>query len=277
MNPRPDCGGVSRPSSHAWIATGTPARRPTSTAPIRCSVPPERFTWSQSATSGGSPKNSFAAMDCEMRTMSCGTTRPAPRFKCPTSLLPICPSGSPTARPDASSSVRGAPAQSRCQVGVAPSSIAFPSRPGRNPQPSSTIRTTGVRAPRVLVILKGMQVSQVLRALPVVLCVTRPVGALWAQARYRVTTDGEWFYQEAAGKRLARLARGAIVSAGPVQGDWIRVTIEGWIFGTSVGPATRAGFDLAVTRAPEENLRSAPAGALVAKLAEGVLLNRLLF
>src|SRR5206468_11380632 len=43
---------------------------------------------------------------CEMRTMSCGTTRPAPRFRCPTSLLPICRSGSPTARPDALSNVR---------------------------------------------------------------------------------------------------------------------------------------------------------------------------
>src|ERR1041385_9229594 len=40
-------------------------------------------------------------MACEMRTMSCGTTRPAPRFRWPTSLLPICPSGSPTASHDA--------------------------------------------------------------------------------------------------------------------------------------------------------------------------------
>lgn len=121
-----------------------------------------------------------------------------------------------------------------------------------------------------------MQVSQVLHALPVACVLLVPRGApLAAQSRARVTNDGEWFYQEASGKRLARLARGAVVGVGTPQGDWVRVTLEGWIFASSVGPTPRAGFDLAVTRAPEENLRSAPAGALVARLAEGFLLNRL--
>jgi hypothetical protein len=102
-----------------------------------------------------------------------------------------------------------------------------------------------------------------------------------AQARYRVTTDGEWFHQEANGRRLARLARGALVSGaestgGDAQGpsDWMRVVIEGWIWGESVGPTPRAGFDLTVTRAPEENLRSSAGGALVAKLAQGFLLTK---
>src|SRR2546422_7052194 len=36
----------------------------------------------------------------------------------------------------------------------------------------------------------------------------------------------------------------------------------------SVGVTPRAGFDLAVTRAPEENLRAAPGGTIMAKLAE---------
>src|SRR5713226_9495739 len=209
-------------------------------------------------------------MLCEMRTMSCGTTRPAPRFRCPTSLLPIWPAGSPTARPEASSSVCGTRPQSRCHVGVAPSSMALPSRPGRNPQPSSTISTTGVRAARVLFILKGMQVSQVLRALPVVLGLARPLSA---QADLRVKTEGEWFYQEPDGRRLARLARGAVVTegggggggaggggggggSGEARRDWVQVTLEGWIFGGSVGPTERPGFDLAVTHAPDENLRA---------------------
>jgi hypothetical protein len=118
-----------------------------------------------------------------------------------------------------------------------------------------------------------MQSSRALRALPVVLWLA-PTPPLAAQARYRVITDGAWFYQEAGGKRLARLARGAVVAAGDSQGDWQGVTLEGWIFATSVGPTARAGYDLAVTRAPEENLRSAPAGALVGKLPQGFLLNR---
>src|SRR5207253_54279 len=90
----------------------------------------------------------------------------------------------------------------------------------------------------------------------------------------RITTDGAWFFQEAGGKRLARLARGAQVAGGDARGDWLAVTLEGWIFATSVGPTPRAGFDLAVTRTPEENLRSAPAGALVGKLPQGFLLTK---
>src|SRR6185503_14575244 len=89
-----------------------------------------------------------------------------------------------------------------------------------------------------------------------------------------VTNDGEWFYQEPGGRRLARLARGAIVGGGPTRGDFTQVTLEGWIFATSVGPSPRPEFDLAVTRAPDENLRSSAVGALVAKLAEGFGLKK---
>src|SRR5213593_971008 len=289
MKARADWGAVSRPSSQAWIATGSSCRCPSITAatrwwssactpplpirPSRCRVRPVRRSSPHSSTKAGMWKNAPESIACEMRTMSCGTTRPAPRFRCPTSLLPICPSGSPTERPDAFSSVRGAFAQRRCQVGVRPSSIAFPIWPGRKPQPSSTIRTTGVRGPCLFAILEGMQSSRALCALPVVLGLVTPL-SLAAQARYRVTTDGAWFYQEPGGKRLARLARGAVLMGGEEQGDWQGVMLEGWIFTTSVGPTPRAGYDLTVTRAPEENLRSAPAGALIGKLPQGFLLNK---
>src|SRR5205807_295409 len=145
---------------------------------MRWSVAPRRFTPRHSSTSAGKRKNSPDWIACEMRTMSWGTTRPAPGFRCPTSLLPICPAGRRTVS------------------------------------------------------------------------------------------------QEAGGKRLARLARGAQVAGGDARGDWLAVTLEGWIFATSVGPTPRAGFDLAVTRTPEENLRSAPAGALVGKLPQGFLLTK---
>ncbi len=118
-----------------------------------------------------------------------------------------------------------------------------------------------------------MQSSRALRALPVVLWLV-PSLSLAAQARYRVTTDGAWFYQEPEGKRLARLARGTIVVGGESRDAWQGVTLEGWIFATSVGPTPRAGYDLAVTRAPEENLRSAPAGALIGRLPQGFVLNK---
>lgn len=118
-----------------------------------------------------------------------------------------------------------------------------------------------------------MQSSRVLRALPVVLALA--ASPLVAQALYQVEVDGEWFHQEPGQRRLARLARGARVAAGgAAEGQWTRVTMEGWIFERSVGPANREGFDLMVTRSPEENLRAAPNGALVARLVTGVQLTR---
>jgi hypothetical protein len=121
-----------------------------------------------------------------------------------------------------------------------------------------------------------MQVSGIVRALPVVVCLATPLAAqAGGGLRYRVSNDGEWFHLEADGRRLARLARGALVTGGPTSGDWIQVTLEGYIFATSVGPSPRPDFDLVVTQAPEENLRSSPGGALVAKLAEGFGLKRI--
>src|SRR6266571_1178664 len=168
------------------------------------------------------------------------------------------PSGSPTAWPEALSSVRGALVHKRCQVGVSPSSMALPSRPGRNPQPSRTMRTTGVRCPRGFAILKEMQSSQALRALPVVLCLAPPLvpHPCLAQARLRATGE-EWFYQQPGGKRLARILAGTALVGGTTQGDWQAVTLDGWIFLASVG------------RAPGETLRATPGGALLAKLPQG--------
>src|SRR6267378_6879935 len=153
--------------------------------------------------------------------------------------------------------------------------MALPTRPGRNPQPSSTIRTTGVRVLPLVVILKGMQVSQIVRALLVVASLATPgPAASQVASRYRVTADNTWFYQDVGGRRIARLARGAVLAGGAARNDWIQVTLEGWIFATSVGRSDRPDFDLLVTRTPNENLRAAPAGPLVAELAEGFGLKR---
>ena len=120
-----------------------------------------------------------------------------------------------------------------------------------------------------------MQVSQIVLALLAVLSVTptRPAAAQGA-GRYRVTVNNAWFYQDVAGRRVARLAGGAVVNGGATRNDWIQVTLEGWIFATSVGPSDRPDFDLLVTRTPNENLRAAPAGPLVAELAQGFGLKR---
>jgi hypothetical protein len=121
-----------------------------------------------------------------------------------------------------------------------------------------------------------MQVSQIVPALLVVAGLAAPHAATaQGTSRYRVTADNAWFFAEVAGRRIARLAPGAIVaSTGATRNEWIQVRLDGWIFGTSVGPSDRPDFDLLVTRSPDENLRAAPAGPLVAELAQGFGLKR---
>jgi hypothetical protein len=116
-----------------------------------------------------------------------------------------------------------------------------------------------------------MQSSQVLRALPVVACLAFPSARLVAQVRYRVIADGAWFCQQAEGKRLTQIDQGVDLVGGDAapNGDWQEVTLEGWIFQSSVGPSARPDFDLAVIRAPEENLRAKPSGDVITKLPQG--------
>jgi SH3-like domain-containing protein len=116
-----------------------------------------------------------------------------------------------------------------------------------------------------------MQSIQALRLLPVVACIVVPLSA---QASARVTTQGEWFYQTAAGRRLAQLEVGSVVQTGAVQGDWTNVTLDGWIIKTSLGPTAIPGFDVAVSRQASENLRATPAGAVIAHLATGFALDK---
>jgi hypothetical protein len=119
-----------------------------------------------------------------------------------------------------------------------------------------------------------MQVSQIIPALLAALSLASPRLAAAQAMRYRVNTDNTWFYQDVAGRRIARLARGSVVSAVTTRNDWMQVTLDGWIFATSVGPSDRPDFDLLVTHAPNENLRAAPAGPLIAELAQGFGLKR---
>ena len=138
--------------------------------------------------------------------------------------------------------------------------------------------TTGPRDVRVLplvVILKGMQVTQIVPALLAAFGLLAPNPGSQAPSRYRVSVDNAWFYQDVAGRRIARLSRNATLSSsGASRNEWIQVTLEGWIFATSVGKSDRQGFDLLVTRSPNENLRAAPAGPLVAELSRGFGLKR---
>ncbi|HWC73220.1 MAG TPA: hypothetical protein VG454_04715 [Gemmatimonadales bacterium] len=119
-----------------------------------------------------------------------------------------------------------------------------------------------------------MQVSQIVPTLLAALAIATPELGTAQAMRYRVSADNTWFYQDVAGRRIARLAKGSVVTAGATRNDWMQVTLDGWIFATSVGRSDRSDFDLIVTRAPNENLRAAPAGPLLAELSQGFGLKR---
>jgi len=95
-----------------------------------------------------------------------------------------------------------------------------------------------------------------------------------AQARYRAR-QAESFRQQAGPdqKVLASVYEGAELTAGQTKDGWVEVTLEGWVWGRSLGATTRDGFTLAVTPGGGENLRAEPNGRVLARLANGFLLD----
>jgi len=79
-----------------WLCTP-----PSETRPMRWSRPPEAFSSASRAPMAGLSRKVPLRMAASMRVSSCHTTRPAPRFMCPTSELPNWPSGRPTPSPPA--------------------------------------------------------------------------------------------------------------------------------------------------------------------------------
>jgi hypothetical protein len=154
-------GGVSRPSKKAAMRTGTPAgfaasmsankcvidecTPPGETKPSKCSVPPVRFTCVKHCCSAGFCAKTPRLIASSMRVTVCSTTRPAPRFKCPTSLLPCCPFGNPTLSSAARISVYGLLRARSCQCGMSAAAIALPRVSFEQPNPSRMQSTTGGR------------------------------------------------------------------------------------------------------------------------------------
>jgi len=95
-----------------------------------------------------------------------------------------------------------------------------------------------------------------------------------AEARQQVTVlrDGERFVADPGGKELGRLAGGAAVKAQGRRGTDTQVLLDGWIFRSSVKADPREGHTLSVTP-PEENVRAAPNGQVLARLVRGALLD----
>ena len=110
---------------------------------MRCSAAPGRAAAANASFSTGFAASEPSAQARLMRVSSWNTTRPAPMLRCPTSELPICPSGRPTASPDASRRVHGRSANILSRFGVSASEMALP-EPGRaKPNPSIIMRHAG--------------------------------------------------------------------------------------------------------------------------------------
>ena len=101
-------------------------------------------------------------------------------------------------------------------------------------------------------------------------------GFLEAQVRYR-TRVPENFRRTASASDvvLARVTEGAEILGGRVNGDWVEVTLEGWIWSASVQSVQQDDHDLRVTPRGGENLRVEPNGRIVARLSRGALLDEL--
>jgi len=98
-------------------------------------------------------------------------------------------------------------------------------------------------------------------------------GPLAAQDERQLEAPAD-LHRDPAGTPLVSLPAGAAVEAGRTDGDWRKVTVEGWIFRPSTTPTKREGFDLVVTSDKGENLRQVPNGPVVGRVREGTLLER---
>ena len=114
-----------------------------------------------------------------------------------------------------------------------------------------------------------------LRALAAVL--TAGLGALpfpsSGQETARLRAD-ENFRREPNGVVLGRLASGVPLGVVERSGNWVQADVEGWVWLSSL-QASDGEFDLVVSVAGGENLRSGPSGSVVGRLEEGTLLEEL--
>lgn len=117
--------------------------------------------------------------------------------------------------------------------------------------------------------------SPPLRRLPAFLCVgVLLAGNLVAQPPVRLARETP-LLREPGGVTLVSLVRGLRLTPGKVSGNFLEVTVTGWLFTASTTPNQRDGFNLSVDAAGGENLRAEPNGAVLGKAAEGALFARL--
>ena len=110
------------------------------------------------------------------------------------------------------------------------------------------------------------QSSPALRWLPVALLALQVLSAATLRAQEQAHTLADAPLTKVPGDQtLGTLAKGAQVAVGQHQSDYAEVTVEGWIYSSSLAPSSRDGYDLVVQSRGGENLRQVAGGALVAR------------
>lgn len=100
-----------------------------------------------------------------------------------------------------------------------------------------------------------------------------PAAPLSAQAAISLRADTP-LHAEPGGLQLGTLRAGTSVSPGRTSGPWREVAVQGWVWTPSLGPASRQGFDVAVTKTDGENVRAAPNGRVILKAIRGAHFSR---
>jgi len=129
-----------------------------------------------------------------------------------------------------------------------------------------TAQSTPARRPQ-----PAARAARVLGAAAVLLGALAP-GAR-AQQSVTIQRANEILLADPGGVRLGRAEAGASYRATGSRDGFTQVTLEGWIWRTSLRAERRDGHTLAVSKAGQENLRAEPNGTVVARLNSGVLLD----
>ncbi len=93
-----------------------------------------------------------------------------------------------------------------------------------------------------------------------------------AQGSVRVRTT-ENVRKEPNGEILGQLEPGTTLSVAGHRKPWVQVDVDGWVWARSLQVSPREGLDLIVSADEGENLRDAPSGNVLGRLARGMLLE----
>lgn len=104
------------------------------------------------------------------------------------------------------------------------------------------------------------------------LAVSAAAGPAEAQSTARVRA-AENVRREPNGEIVARVEAGATMAVVGRRDRWLQVDLEGWMWDRSLQSTNREGFTLMVSEPQGENLRDAPAGAIIGRLGRGALLS----